>query len=237
MQGTWVLITMLIVSSFPVIAVYAWFRFAKYPISPVKFLLALLVGAAAIFPAIIFQNILYAYSPTSGRAALFYNFFFRIAFTEELSRLILLFIFFWVTSLISASKENSQPLSWGDIKMGAALGLTAGLGFAILENAIYTAAKMDINLLLLRAVTAAPLHAACGSRVGSAAVMLRTNPVQSILRLLTAVAIHGIYNLMVTMPGFSVIMAILIAFSALITAILSIKGSWNEPNTENAVNT
>jgi len=226
MYGSWVLITMLVVSSFPVIAVYIWYRFAKYQISPVVFLIVLLIGAAAIFPAILLQNLLLNLGPSSGRAALFYEFFFRIAFTEEASRMLLLFIFSLVSGILKPAQDSrEQPLSWSVVKRGAALGLVAGLGFAILENTIYAAKNMDINLLLLRAVTAAPLHAACGSRVGAAAVMLRTNPVQAIFRLLTAIAIHGIYNLMVTMPGFPLIMAILIAFSALITAIISIKGS------------
>jgi RsiW-degrading membrane proteinase PrsW (M82 family) len=216
---------MLIVSSFPVIAVYIWYRFAKYPVSLIKLLITLLIGAAAIFPAILLQNLVSLFSPSGNRAALFYEFFFRIAFSEELSRMMLLFIFFLLAGLLKP-KEDSQPLSWSSVKMGTALGLVAGLGFAILENAVYSASSMDINLLLLRAVTAAPIHAACGSRVGSAAIMLRTNPAQAIFRLLSATAIHGIYNLMVTMPGFPIILAILIAFSALITAILSIKGSW-----------
>jgi len=219
MYGTWVLVIMLIISSLPVIGVYVWFRIVKYNISPVVFLIVLLIGAAAIFPAILLQNLLSLFGPTGGRAAMFYEFFFRIAFTEELSRMLLLFIF----SLVSGTLK---PLSWSMVKKGTAIGLVAGLGFAILENAIYAAANMDVKMLLLRAVTAAPLHAACGSRVGAAAVMLRSNPVQSIFRLLSAVAIHGIYNLMVTIPGFPAIMAILIAFSALITAIISIKGNW-----------
>ncbi|MCL2175246.1 MAG: hypothetical protein FWB73_04280, partial [Treponema sp.] len=43
-----------------------------------------------------------------------------------------------------------------------------------------------------------------------------------------AVAIHGIYNMMITMPGFAPLAAILIAVSALITAILAIRGGWSD---------
>jgi RsiW-degrading membrane proteinase PrsW (M82 family) len=134
-----------------------------------------------------------------------------------------LFIFFFVSSRI-ANDSSNQP-SWLDIKKGYAAGLVAGLGFAILENAIYAAS--DTGILILRTVTAAPLHAACGSRVGAAAVMVRSNPVQAIFRLFTAAAIHGIYNFMSAIPGISSIAAVLIAITALTSSILSIRGNWS----------
>jgi RsiW-degrading membrane proteinase PrsW (M82 family) len=222
MYSWWILLIIILVSSIPMILVYIWYRLAKYDISLIRFLLILLAGAAAFFPALILQDLLNFSFSTDSRTVLFYHVFIRVAFTEELSRLLILFIFFFVSSRL-ANYSPEQP-SWLDIKKGYATGLVAGLGFAILENAVYAAS--DTSILILRTVTAAPLHAACGSRVGAAATMVRTNPIQAFFRLLTAVAIHGIYNFMSAMPGISSIAAVLIAITALTSSILSIRGNW-----------
>jgi RsiW-degrading membrane proteinase PrsW (M82 family) len=224
MSGSWVLVILILISSLPVIAVYIWFRAAKYQFSLVRFLFTLLAGAAAFFPALILQDLLsFSFAAPRGRAALFYHFFIQIAFAEELSRLLLLFIFFWISSRLKPPAGSGQ-LSYNMVKIGTATGLVAGLGFAILENAVYAAS--DSGVLFLRVFTAAPLHGACGSRVGAAAVMLRSNPIQAAFRIITAIAIHGVYNIMVTGPGIPSIAAVLIAASALATAILTIRGGW-----------
>jgi len=223
MYGSWVLVILILISSLPVIAVYIWFRLAKYQLSHVSFLFALLAGAAAFFPAIILQGLL-SISPPVGRAALFYEFFVRIAFTEEISRFLMLIIFFLISGRRKLTDNTDRPLSYNAVKKGTAIGLVVGLGFALLESAVYGAS--DTGVLLIRAVTAAPLHAACGSRVGASAVLIRTNPVQAVFRILTATAIHGVYDLMVILPGFPAIAAVLIAISALISAILTIRGGW-----------
>jgi len=223
MYGSWVLLILILICSLPVIAVYIWFRFAKYKFSLVRFLFALLAGAAAFFPALILQGLL-SFSIPSGKAALFYHFFVRIAFTEEISRFLMLLIFFLIDSRVKPAGSSGLPISYNAVKRGTAIGLVAGLGFALLESAVYGAS--DTGVLLIRAVTAAPLHGACGSRVGAAAVLFRTNPVQAAFRVLTAIAIHGVYDLMVIQSGFPAIAAVLIAISALVNTILTIKGGW-----------
>jgi RsiW-degrading membrane proteinase PrsW (M82 family) len=226
MYGPLVLLLLIIISSIPVIAVFIWYRLAKFQFTLIHFLFALLAGAAAFFPALILQDILNITLSARGRMELFYHVFVRIAFTEELSRLLLLLVYFWLCGKIGRHNPEKQ-LVWSDLNRGASTGLVAGLGFALLETAAYGAS--DIGVLLLRAVTAAPLHAACGSRVGIASVLLRTNPFQAFLRLLTATAIHGIYNLMITMPGLPSIMAVLIAISTLASSIISIRAGWKTP--------
>jgi RsiW-degrading membrane proteinase PrsW (M82 family) len=236
MSGSLVLLVILLVSSLPVIAVYAWFRIAKYEFSSLRFLFALFTGIAAFFPALILQDFLNFSISAGGRGRLFYHVFFRIAFTEEFSRLLMLSVFFIVSNLIAKKSltdqagdsdlVNESPLTLNLIRKATATGLVAGLGFAILENSVYAA--LDTRVLLLRAVTAAPLHAACGSRIGSASVMFRTNPIQAIMRLIAATAIHGIYNFMSAIPGFSSILAVLIAFTALISSIVIIRGGWEK---------
>jgi len=241
MYGSWVLLILILISAIPVIAVYVWFRLAKYQFSIFRFLIVLLAGAAAFFPALILQNRLGLYVPSAGRWALFYQFFIRIAFTEELSRLLMLLIFFRffdsVKSKDSAESESikrssDQPLSFNIVKRGTAIGLVAGLGFAILETARLAADNSSLLLLLLRAITTAPLHGACGCRVGAAAVMLRTNLAQAILRILTATAIHGVFNLMVILPGLPSVAAVLIAISALVSAVLTIRGGWSDESSQ-----
>ena len=44
------------------------------------------------------------------------------------------------------------------------------------------------------------------------------------MSMLTAIVIHGIFNMLITMSGFSTLAAILIVASALLTAILTIIG-------------
>jgi len=170
MYGSWVLLVLIFISSLPVIVVYIWFCIAKYRFSLVWFLFALLAGAATFFPALILQELFSISSFTQGRLALFFEFFVRVALTEELSRLFILFIFFWISGLIS--KENlvepgeglDQQFSFSLVQKGAATGLIAGLGFSILESARFAASSMEFGIILLRFFTAA-LHGACGSRV------------------------------------------------------------------------
>jgi len=235
MYGSWVLLVLILVSSLPVIAVYLWFRAAKFQLSVVGFLLALLAGATAVFPALLLQDLLDITFSEPGRAELFYHVFFRVAFTEELSRLLMLFLFFWAFNRILDSKARdekpNQIVTYNVLKKGTAVGLIAGLGFALLESARYAAFDMSLEIVLLRFFTAT-LHGACGSRIGAAAVLFRTSPVQALLRILTATAIHGVYNFMVTIPGIPSIAAILIAISAFATAIMAIRGGWAIDKTE-----
>jgi len=210
------LFILIFISSIPAIAVFLWFRLARYPFSTPLFSAALLAGAASFFPALLFQYIFPAGSgifQLSGKWGLFAEIFIRIALTEELSRFLILLILFAVI-LRAAEKQVST--------MANAAGLVAGLGFAILESAVYGVSS-PVNALL-RAFTAAPLHGACGSRVGSSIVLLRQHPARGIFRFLSAVTVHGAYNFMLNIPGrFSLIAAVLIAVSALVSAIQIIR--------------
>jgi len=228
MPNTWVLIALILISSLPVAAAYIWFRAIKYQFSPVRFLFALLAGASAFFPALFMQDLLNFRLAAGTRSELFYQVFVRVALTEELSRLLMLLIFFWISSKIKTDDALNQAPSFNTVNRGTAIGLVAGLGFAILESARYAAEGMDISVVLLRFFTAA-LHGACGSRIGAAAVLIRTNPGLAILRIITATAIHGVYNFLVSIPGIPSFGAILIALSALATAIMTIRGSSSDP--------
>ena len=211
-----VLFIIILISSIFAIAVFIWFRLARYPFTMPLFSAALLAGAASIFPALFFQYIFPAGSgifQLSDKWGLFAEIFIRIALTEELSRFLILFILFTVIVRIF-----KKPID----KMPNAAGLVAGIGFAILENSVYGASNFDVTFL--RAFTAAPLHGACGSRVGASVVFMRESPVHGILRFLSAVAIHGAYNFMLNIPSrFAGIAAAFIVFSALGSSIQVIR--------------
>jgi len=239
MRGHLILLGLIFLSSLPVIIVFIWYRLAKYQISPYRFLLVLLAGATALFPALFLQDLL-AFSIQSGsRLALFYEHFIQIALTEELSRFLILLVYFWISNRVSKN-ESERLASAKAISYASAIGLIAGLGFALMETAVYAAS--DFNVWLLR-IPAAAVHGACGSRIGAAAIMIRSKPFQAIVSILTATAIHGIYNMLLNMYGFSTFAAaIFIAVSALLTAIMTIIGrkkcdsanppSYEEPSNE-----
>lgn len=243
MPGVGVLIILLFISSIPAIAVFMWFRFARYPFSLRRFSFSLLAGAVSFFPALLFQHLLDAADKgifyAMGKWGLFTRIFIRIAFTEEFSRLIILIILFLVIHRFSSIRQPGQDLTSlqetglhnaiSANTMASATGLVAGLGFAILESAVYGAS--DPGNALLRIFTAAPLHGACGFRVGSSVVLFRGHPIQAVFRFLSAVVIHGIYNFMLIIPGFiSSIIAILIALFALTASILAIHNGMKGEN-------
>jgi RsiW-degrading membrane proteinase PrsW (M82 family) len=222
MSGLGILVILIVVSSVPAIAVYLWFRIVRCPFSPLRFVLCLLAGAAAFFPALFLQWIFPDGTRWAvGKGGLIFSIFIRGAFTEELSRLFALGIMCGVDArlrTVSTGADRTQA-RW------TAAGLVSGLGFAILEGAAYGAS--DAGTVLIRAVTAAPLHGACGARVGSAVALFRQPaavPARAVFRFLSAVAIHGIYNFMIIIPGFPAIAAVVVALSAFVSSILSIRG-------------
>jgi len=234
MPGFGVLIILLFISSIPAIAVFIWFRFARYPFSLPRFSFSLLAGAVSFFPALLLQSVFTAGSEifyAAGKWGFIAEIFVRIAFTEEFSRLIILIILFFIMRRLSSARQQEPGLS-ANISaetMASASGLIAGLGFAILESAVYGASNP--GNALLRTFTAAPLHGACGFRAGSSIAMFPDRPVQAIFRFLSAIVIHGIYNFMLIIPGsLPSIAAILIALSALATSIMAIRNGMKGEN-------
>ncbi|MDR1899704.1 MAG: PrsW family intramembrane metalloprotease [Treponema sp.] len=218
MNGIWILFFLILISALPVILLYIWLRVRRYHFSPLWFAGALLAGVISLFLALFIQSLIprpALYAPDS-RWVLVREVFFRIAFTEELSRLLVLFVFFL------AARRIGRGAGAEDEAYGSLTGLLAGLGFVLIESASYGSA--DAGIALIRAFTSAPLHGACGARVGKAALNLTDAPLRAITGFLSAAAIHGTYNLMILMPGFSPVLAILIALSAFASTVLTIRG-------------
>ena len=235
MPGIEILLLILLVSSLPALVVFLWFRLCRYPFTFLQFVFSLLAGAASLFPALFLQGFLAGKNiiPVTGRRGLFAGIFIRIALTEELSRLIALFVLLWLFSRFGSGANPFAPegVAAGDdtnaagTAAPAAAGMVAGFGFAILENAVYAASNPGNTILILRVFTAAPLHGACGARVGVSVTMFGKKTAPALFRFLTAVAIHGIYNFMLTVPGrLPSAAAVLIALSALASSVLTIRG-------------
>jgi len=214
-EGLGLLFAVILVSAVPSAAAFAWFRLARYPFPAPQFLLSLFAGATSVFAALILQGFLAGIlPPVTDRATLLAEIFVRIALAEELGRLLLLIPLFMAFRRFGLWKASPEAI-------GKASGLAAGLGFGLLESAIYGAA--DPGLALLRAFTATLLHAACGARVGLSIAVCRARPALAIFQFASAVVIHGIYNLLIVTPGgFMPWLAVFVAASALASSAQAI---------------
>jgi RsiW-degrading membrane proteinase PrsW (M82 family) len=217
MNGIWVLLLLLLTATLPAIIVFFWLKSRKSPITLPWFLLSFLAGIVSFIVAAMIQTFFAPYKPDAFWPVIF-NIFIRIAMLEEASRIIVLL------PLLKAGKNR-----WTHIALGAAIGLITGLGFAAIENAYYGMA--NINITLLRLFTAAPLHAACGIRAGTAVFTAPQHPVKAFFLFISSALIHGAYNLMIVNPAIPSFLAILIAIVALFASFsyLSDKGGDTEP--------
>lgn len=218
MIGFPILFFLIIVSALPVFLIFIWFRAGKYPLGPRWFLCALLGGVVSLFLAALLQSLF-----SRGGAILLgsqvFKIFIQIALTEELSRLPVLFL---LLLLWRRRGKNFGPVADSPVpSFWAATGLLSGLGFAVVETASYSA--VNPGLALLRAFTAALLHGACGARAGLTVISLKTKPLRALFRFLTAVTLHGMYNLMILSPGLPAVFSVFIAFSAIASSLLTIR--------------
>jgi RsiW-degrading membrane proteinase PrsW (M82 family) len=212
------LVLLVFITLLPLISVYFWFRISKFPVKRSWFLLALLGGAAALLIAALIQNFL----PEPGDdfiAGFILKLFIEIALTEELGRFVVLLLLFRLRDFFS----GPVPAASSPFPLGPATGMLAGLGFAAVETACYGPGNIDV--ILLRTLTAVPLHGACGARDGAAAFLCTRNPLRAVLRFFSAVVIHGMYNFMVVRTGISSVFAILIAITALASSIQEIRST------------
>jgi len=201
MNGIWALLLLLLTATLPAIIVFFWLKSRESPVTLPWFLISFLAGIISFIIAAIIQAFFTTYR-TETFFSVIYSIFIRIALVEELSRIIVLFLF------KTASKNR-----WTSIAFGAAVGLITGLGFAAIENAYYGLA--NINITLLRLFTAVPLHAACGIRAGTAVCIVPQHPVKASFLFISSVFIHGAYNLMIVNPAIPSFLAILTALVAL----------------------
>ena len=223
MNETWILLLLIITAALPVIFAFCWFRFKKSPFSLPWFLVALVAGMISLLVAALFQNFIPPIRGQGGSFPVFFNIFFRVAFIEELSRIVIFILLF---RMLKHRKNMDAPFC-------AAVGLVTGLSFAMLESAFY--GLTDVNITLLRAFTAAPLHAACGIRAGVAVFLFTRYPVKALFLFVFAVLIHGAYNMMIVSPAFPSALAILVAFTALFSSLPFLKAGDRESDNSSQV--
>ncbi|MDR0597109.1 MAG: PrsW family intramembrane metalloprotease [Treponema sp.] len=213
MNGLWVLLLLIAISALPVLAVLLWIRLRRLPVRLPWFLASLLGGALSLGLAAVLQ----ALFPKTDEISIGVKIFIQIALTEELGRLV---VFALLLSLGRGFNREAEPYHSG---FAAITGLIAGLGFAVIETAMYGVG--NFNIALVRAVTTAPLHGACGARVGLAVSQIREAPLRALLRFLYAVVLHGMYNFMILNQGVPLVFPVLIAFTALFSSIQLIRFS------------
>jgi RsiW-degrading membrane proteinase PrsW (M82 family) len=216
MNGLWILLLLIFISALPVLAVLIWIRVRRFPIKLPWFLLALLGGAFSLGIAAILQS-LFPKTDEAVIGVLLFKIFIQIALTEEIGRLGVFILLFGLFRRFSKNTETYV------LAFCAITGLIAGLGFAVIETAMYGVGNFSIALV--RAVTAAPLHGACGTRIGMAAFHIKDAPGLTLIRFLYTVGIHGMYNFMIVSPGIPLVFPILIAFTALLSSIQLIRYS------------
>jgi RsiW-degrading membrane proteinase PrsW (M82 family) len=170
---------------------------------------SLAAGIVSFIVAAMIQTFFSPYKKEEFWPVLF-DIFIRIALVEEASRIVAMILFM---ILFKKAAENRRS----DTGFGAAIGLIAGLGFAAIESAYYGIAGIDIALL--RIFTAAPLHAACGIRAGTAVFIAPQHPPKAFFLFITSVLIHGAYNLMIVSPAIPSFLAIPTALIAFFTSI------------------
>jgi len=216
MNGILILLLLVLASALPGIIVFIWFRAKKSGVTLPWFLLSITAGIVSLLAAALIQRF---FSPKQdGLGDLFFGVFVRIALVEELSRLVTLIPLF-------AAANHARKT---DICFGAALGLVTGLGFAILENAFH--GITDIYITLLRAFTAAPLHGACGILAGVAVFVINKSRGKAFFHFVSAVLIHGAYNLIIISPALPSALAIIIALSALFASLPLLKSAGEHEN-------
>lgn len=226
MSGFWILLLLTVIAVLPLIMVFFWFKARKLQITLPWFLIVIAAGIVSLFTAALIQNFL-PQPEKNGLGALLFGVFIRVAVIEEAGRLLTLIPLIKTANRFygrkaafnAASIDTSSDAS--SAASSAAAGLVAGLGFAAIENAFYGMA--DINITLLRAFTAAPLHGACGIRIGAAIFEINRNPVKTISLFLSAVIIHGAYDLIIVSPAIPSLLAAAVAFLALFVSIRLLK--------------
>jgi RsiW-degrading membrane proteinase PrsW (M82 family) len=210
-KGIEVLLLLIIVSAIPSLALFFWLRNREWygKLSSLRFLAAIGAGLVSLLLAALMQHFLPGPSRAVTAGQVLTGLFVRVALLEELARFITLLVLLRIIWRRDMDKET-----------GILAGLAAGIGFAVVESATYGAT--DLGIALLRAFTAAPLHGACGARVGASAAIIKDEPAHGIVLLVTAVLIHAVYDFFIINPALPWVLSVLVALVALGATLLNL---------------
>ncbi len=194
----------------PLVPAYIWLKRIRPELAGWPFVMALGLGSLSVLPALLFQQV---FPLATGTFAIPIHILFHVALTEELSR----YLVFRSAYRLARSKAQTGMPAWADDQGdGAKLGLIAGLGFVLFENLVYIFINPQITLL--RFISALPLHAACASHIGASALLGKSSGARRFLSLVIAVAIHGAYDLLLSLPFIPLLAVAIFALAALALA-------------------
>jgi hypothetical protein len=219
MSALFFVMLMLLIAGLP-IAVAVWYFRTKHAVAMRVFTVAMLAGLAAVLVAGGTQIFAASFTPqpnlqTGATWVILYTIFIEIAFTEEMARFLTMLLF---VRLLKKSMCDKPAL----VKT---FGMVAGFSFAAIETIFFTMTNIDAGLI--RVISAAPLHGACGIRAGHAILDGKRSIGRSALSILFAVALHGVYNSLMQRGGFFTYLGVALAVTALISGAQSI--SFEEP--------
>ena len=161
------------------------------------------LGAAAALPCYLIEGLL------PGLGVLFDNFV-RVGLTEELGKFAVLWFF------VYRRPEFNEPMD------GIVYGAAAALGFAALENVLY-ALFLGEHVLLPRAFTSTLAHVGFTGVLGYHLGIAKNNPARARRRILRgfvlAVALHGIYDALLTKTDLTARLTVLIGVPLLLLIV------------------
>ncbi|GMO52351.1 MAG: hypothetical protein Ta2G_10280 [Termitinemataceae bacterium] len=218
------LVILLLVSIYPILIAYLYIRFSKSSntIDPTAraevvrsfsninlpvFLGAIAAGVVSTVLAAIVQGAIpIMEAKADSRTNVLFYVFVRIALTEETMRLFCFILFFVLIKKVFKIELTKHEES--------ACGLTIGLSFASVETALIAASNS--SFVLLRIITAAPLHGACGERI-AAAVTNKPFGIKNIVFFFGAILLHGFYDAMLLSERTTfIVIAVLLTIMTLI---------------------
>lgn len=187
----------------------------KHEQEPYKYIIiCVLLGMLSCLPAILgtifMQNITGSSNDSMNIISVGLYAFGAVAFSEELAK------FIFLRYYIYRQSEFDEPMD------GIVYGVAIGMGFAILENVLYVS-QGGLQVALLRMFTAVPGHAAfgvfMGYYVGLAKFATTATETKTLLMkgLLSAIAIHGVYDFFLFQDNFAGLS--FLAFAVLILGI------------------
>ncbi len=172
-------------------------------------LFSFILGYFAVLPALLFELVLGSVQTTEGTlGSMIFRAFVVVAFAEEGAKYLAVRLFVF-------RHRKFDGLVDSMVCTGA-----AGLGFALFENVTYSFGSPAI--VLVRGITAVPLHLAASGFLGYFAG--RRKPGYAVLGLLVAVIVHGVFDLMLFIGnglGFVVIPLLVVLAPLLVAAFRS----------------
>jgi RsiW-degrading membrane proteinase PrsW (M82 family) len=212
-------VLIILIAGLPIVAAGWYFR-AKHAVAMRVFVAAMLAGLAAVLVAAVAQVYAASFTPqpdleSGTKWGILYTIFVEIALTEELARFLMMALF------VRLLKKHAEKAPGNKPALVRTFGMVSGFSFAAIETIFFTMTNIDTGLI--RVISAAPLHGACGIRAGCAIVDAKRSVGLSVLSIIFAVALHGVYNSLMQRGGFFPYLGVALAVTALVSGAQSIR--------------